>query len=209
MTRQLAVKLSLAQRLMAKFAWGRLMKREQFRRWAPVIATGTLIVSTVLKVAGQQQAADTLDYLIALVRLEDASPVPRMEVVGVITPLLAALAAAWGLVRKVLSEIRKARGAGRALPGGPAAAAALLLGLALQGCASVDGMRIGSQRQLQQPDRDTTLSFVCRGDEAGAVDYLYSAEFRWLGESGRKERLEAARAAKTRGECPCAGKSCS
>lgn len=76
-------------------------KVKGLKRWAPVIGTGTLVVSVALRYFGQHEAAGAVEGLANATGLADGAAFSVAE-------LTAAVAAAVGVVMKVVSQVKKA-----------------------------------------------------------------------------------------------------
>lgn len=73
------------------------------KRWAPLVGSAVLVASVGLRLAGQTQAADSIEALANVVGLSAQSPVSGTEIAS-------AAAALVGIVLKLAAEAKKARG---------------------------------------------------------------------------------------------------
>lgn len=75
---------------------------KQFKRWLPLVGTGALVASVVLRMVGEHDAAATVEGLANATGLSEQAPVTLTELAG-------AGAAVTGIVMKVRSMWVKAK----------------------------------------------------------------------------------------------------
>lgn len=73
-----------------------------FKRWLPLVGSAVLVFVVVLRALGQTELAGVVEGIAGVLGITDRSPVTLGEVT-------AAVAAATGIVLKIVSEFRKAK----------------------------------------------------------------------------------------------------
>lgn len=95
--------LNLIERKGLQLAGWKVRRMKSVKRWVPLIGVAVLVAAELLKVFGQADAAQALTTLGGLLGFEDGSGIPKGEIA-------AAVAAGTGLVLKIASLLRAARG---------------------------------------------------------------------------------------------------
>ena len=78
------------------------MNADTVKRWAPIVGTVILAVSTLLRLLGQQAIADTIDTVGKLTHLTDSSVIDA----AVITQAAGAVVAVLGVVLKIVNQVK-------------------------------------------------------------------------------------------------------
>lgn len=81
----------------------------KLKTWGPVIGSAVLVGAIVLKLLGYGAAAVTLETVTSVLGISGQSSLNATDTAAVIGQLVAAGIAAWGILRKILSEVAKAR----------------------------------------------------------------------------------------------------
>ncbi len=81
----------------------------QIKRWAPLLGTAVLVAATVLRLLGQEDVAKAVETAGQVTGTAAQSPVSGQELAALVTQVLAAAAAATGIVLKIAAQVRKAR----------------------------------------------------------------------------------------------------
>ena len=72
-------------------------------RWAPLIGSSLLAASVILPLFGQSELGLLLGNIAGTPGVGDASPVPAREIAEAVAQVAAAVAVAWGVIRKVIA----------------------------------------------------------------------------------------------------------